>query len=132
MSVEIGLSIHLLLKGTPQSLLLFYPVLLVYKNMQVHRVTKMTPAGAMNKSKHFEVRINLEMKRKHSRIYPEVNVGDTVNIYIKIQISSIKNVCVFGVIRLTLCKIVKNSMVTNFENGRVNRLLVRSNLLLIE
>ena len=32
---------------------LLYPALLVYNNKNVHRVTKMTPAQAMNKNKPF-------------------------------------------------------------------------------
>ena len=64
---------------------LLYPVLIVYNKNQVHRVTKMTPADAMKKSNHLEVRANLEINRKHSRIYPQINVGDTVKILQKIS-----------------------------------------------
>ena len=64
---------------------LLYPVLLVHNTKQVHRVTKMTPAEAMKKSNHLEVRINLEMQRTHSRLYPQINVGDKMKVFKKRQ-----------------------------------------------
>ena len=62
---------------------LLYPVLLVYNNKNIHRVTKMTPLDATKKSNHLEVRVNLEMKRKNSRLYPNINIGDNVKLYKK-------------------------------------------------
>ena len=43
----------------------------------------MTPKEAMKPSNQLQVKANLELKRKHTRIYPDVNVGDYVKIYIK-------------------------------------------------
>ena len=60
---------------------LLHPVLFVYNKRQVHRVTKITPADAMEKSNDLEVRVNLEMNREHSRLYLQIHVGDTVKIY---------------------------------------------------
>ena len=70
---------------------LLYPVLLVYNKWHVHRVTKMTPVDAMKKSNQLEVRVNLDMNRKHSRLYHQLNVGDTIKI-VKKKISWIKSV----------------------------------------
>ena len=43
----------------------------------------MTPKDAMKPSNQLQVKANLEMKRHHTRIYPDVNVGDYVKIYNK-------------------------------------------------
>jgi len=62
---------------------LIYPVLLTYNNKLVHNVTKMTPNEARKPENQFNVKLNLELKRRSSRIYPDINVGDTVKIYKK-------------------------------------------------
>ena len=43
----------------------------------------MTPKDAMKPSNQLQVKANLEMKRKHTRIYPNINVGDYVKVYNK-------------------------------------------------
>ena len=43
----------------------------------------MTPKDATKPTNHLQVKANLEMKRKHNRIYPDVNVGDYVKTYYK-------------------------------------------------
>ena len=43
----------------------------------------MTPKGATKESNKLQVKTNLEMKRKHTRIYPDINVGDYVKVYNK-------------------------------------------------
>ena len=43
----------------------------------------MTPKEAMKPSNTLQVKANLEMQRKHTRIYPDVNVGDYVRVYNK-------------------------------------------------
>ena len=50
----------------------------MWKNRE--KITKITPADAMKKSNHSEVRVNLDMHRKHSRLYPQISVGDTVKV----------------------------------------------------
>lgn len=62
---------------------LLYPVLLTYNNKMVHNVTKLTPAAAMKSSNTEEVKFNLELKRRHSRRYPNISVGDDVRIFKK-------------------------------------------------
>ena len=37
----------------------------------------------MKPSNQLQVKANLEMKRKHTRIYPNINVGDYVKVYNK-------------------------------------------------
>ena len=60
-----------------------YPVLITYNQKNKHSATKMTPKEAMKPYNQLQAKANLELKRKHTRIYPDVNVGDYVKIYIR-------------------------------------------------
>ena len=46
-------------------------------------VTKLTPAEAREPENTFDVKVNLEFHRKHTRKYPAVEVRDKVKIYKK-------------------------------------------------
>ena len=52
-----------------------------YKN--THSAIGMTPAEALDDRKEFEVRTNLEIRRKKFRRYPELEVGDKVRVFRK-------------------------------------------------
>jgi hypothetical protein len=43
----------------------------------------MTPAEATKEDNHLDVKLNLEMKAKRDRRYPEVKIGDLVKIMLK-------------------------------------------------
>ena len=43
----------------------------------------MTPAEATKEDTHLDVKLNLEMKAKRDRRYPEVKIGDLVKIMLK-------------------------------------------------
>ena len=60
-----------------------FPVLLKYNNKMKVNSTGMTPNEMRKPSNQMNVKIALEMKAKHTRIYPEVSVGDSVKIYKK-------------------------------------------------
>ena len=60
-----------------------YAVMLTYNNKLVHSITKFTPAEAMKPSNHLDVKLNLELKAKHSRKYPNVAIGDYVKLFKK-------------------------------------------------
>ena len=60
-----------------------FPVLLTYNNKTEHSTTKMTPKEAMKPENQFTVKLNLELKRINSRIYPNINIGDFVKVYKK-------------------------------------------------
>ena len=62
---------------------ILYPVLLTYNNKKIHNIIKMTPAEAMKPSNTAQVKFNLELKRRSSRVYPSISVGDFVRIYHK-------------------------------------------------
>ena len=57
-----------------------YPVLLTYNKKMVHSVTKHTPDEAMKPGNKSNVKFNLELKKRSSRRYPDIEVGDTVRI----------------------------------------------------
>jgi hypothetical protein len=46
-----------------------------------HRTTEFTPQDAAKPENWFEVHNNMEMKARHNRKYPEINIGDTVKVY---------------------------------------------------
>ena len=60
-----------------------YSVLLTYNKKMVHNVTKHTPEEALKPSNKSMVKFNLEIKKRSSRRYPDIEVGDTVRIFKK-------------------------------------------------
>ena len=58
-------------------------VLLTYNNKLVSSVTHHTPKEAMKEDNKFNVKVNLELHAKHTRKYPNINVGDNVKAYRK-------------------------------------------------
>ena len=64
----------------PQWTLYNWPILLVYNTKLIHSSTKMTPANAAKPENELEAKNNMELRAKHNRKYPPLNVGDTVRI----------------------------------------------------
>ena len=58
-------------------------MLLTYNRRMVHSATKFTPNEAMKPPNKIDVKLNLELRAKHLRKYPEVKVGDKVRVYKK-------------------------------------------------
>jgi len=54
-----------------------------YNYENEHRTIGMKPAEATEEKNEFDVRTNLEIKRKRFRRYPELNVGDKVRVFRK-------------------------------------------------
>ena len=46
-----------------------------------NRITEFTPEDAAKPENWFEVHNNMEIKARHNRKYPEINIGDTVKVY---------------------------------------------------
>ena len=57
-----------------------YPALLTYNQIDIHSTIKMTPDDARKPQNHLQAKLNLELKRVNSRVYPEIHVGDYVRI----------------------------------------------------
>ena len=60
-----------------------YPILLVYNHKMKHRMINMTPSEARKHENHLTVKLNLEMKAKHKRLYPDIKEGDHVKVFKK-------------------------------------------------
>ena len=58
-------------------------ILLTYNNQMKHSATGFTPKEARKPSNQFKVKFNLSMKGKKNRVYPELDVGDEVEIFRK-------------------------------------------------
>ena len=58
-------------------------ILLTYNNQMKHSATGFTPKEARKPSNQFKVKLNLTMKGKKNRVYPELDVGDEVKIFRK-------------------------------------------------
>ena len=59
---------------------LIYPILLTFTKKLVHSSTEFAPNDAIKESNDVMPYINMIIKVKHNRTYPELHVGDTVNI----------------------------------------------------
>ena len=57
-----------------------FEILLTYNNKLKHTSAGSTPAQAKLKKNEFEVKLNISMKARHSRTYPDLDVGDKVKI----------------------------------------------------
>ena len=60
-----------------------FEVMLTYNNKLKHDSHGFTPAEASKRENSMDVEMNLEMKAKKNRKYPELNVNDEVKIYKK-------------------------------------------------
>ena len=49
----------------------------------ISSMTNFTPSEARKPDHHILVKINLELNRKQTRRYPDINVGDKIEIYKK-------------------------------------------------
>ena len=58
--------------------IMFFPILLTYNNKNIHNTTQFTPSDARTNMNHLAVKLNMEIKAKRNRKYPDVNVGDNV------------------------------------------------------
>ncbi len=61
------------------------PVLTTYNHTDKHHTIKMTPDEARKPQRQLQVKRNLELKRVHSRVYPDIHVGDYVRMRKKRQ-----------------------------------------------
>ena len=60
-----------------------FQILLTYNNKNQHSSIDMTPAEATKKDNHIDVKVNLDVRAKHGRPYPEIKMGDLVKIMLK-------------------------------------------------
>jgi hypothetical protein len=111
---------------------LLYPVLLVYNHKLIHSVIKMTPADAMKKSNSMIVRMNLELRRKNSRLYPEVDVGDKVKVFKKKDKLDKERVSNWSAQSYTVLSIDEYNGQKLYKLEGLPRSFVRSDILLVD
>ena len=92
----------------------------------------MTPADAMKKTNQIQVRLNLELRRKHLRLYPNIRVDDTVKIFKKKDKLDKERVSNWGDKKYKVIEIVKHNDQKLYKLEGYNRMLVRSDLLLVD
>ena len=52
-----------------------------YNHKSVHSSTGYTPAEAEKKQNHINVKMNMEMQKSKTRVYPDIDEGDYVRIH---------------------------------------------------
>ena len=60
-----------------------YAVLLTYNNENIHSTINMTPNEARKEHNNFHVKLNLELKAKFTRKYPNIAIGSMVKVFKK-------------------------------------------------
>ena len=60
-----------------------FQILLTYNNKNEHSSINMTPNEATKDDKQLDVKLNLELKAKRDRRYPDLKIGDLVKIMLK-------------------------------------------------
>ena len=60
---------------------LIYQILAKYNHKSIHSSTGYTPADAEKKGNHINVKINMEMNKNKTRVYPDIEEGDYVRIH---------------------------------------------------
>lgn len=104
--------------------------LVTYNYKMVNSVTKMTPENARQPKNKLEVKMNLNLKRKRNRLYPEIKEGDKVRVYTKKKNFQKERVPVWSENLFTVDKIEeKNNQSFYYLSGR-DRPLLRHEILL--
>ena len=87
-----------------------YPILLTYNNKMVHSSTGLTPNDARKPQNELTVYLNMTLKAKRIRKYPDINIGDKVFIFMK-ERQIKKLMCHYGLLFLMRLKIYRLLMV---------------------
>lgn len=109
-----------------------YPVLLTYNKKMVHSVTKHTPEHALRPSNTAIIKFNLELKSRHSRKYPEIEIGDTVRIFKKKDKLDKERVSNWSSKKYKVIAISENMNQKFYKLEGLDKSLMRSELLLLD
>ena len=60
---------------------LLYPIVSKYNYSSIHSSTGFTPIEAEKSKNHINVKLNMELRKKQTRLYPDIEVGDYVKIH---------------------------------------------------
>ena len=106
-----------------------FEIMLTYNNKMVHSATNMTPSKARKNENEFRARLNVSMKARKDRIYPELKVGDKVKIMRKKAITEKERTSNFLKGEYTVEEISKSLGQTYFKMTDYPRKLMRHELL---
>lgn len=108
---------------------LIYPILLTYNNKLVHSSTGLTPNEARKPSNELEAYINIKMKAKQNRKYPEIKVGDKVYIYMKRKPNQKSHVSVWSDMSYEVVDIIHSHGITFYKTTAREKGFLRHELL---
>ena len=98
----------------------------------VHSVTKHTPEHALRPSNTAIIKFNLELKRRHSRKYPEIEIGDTVRSFKKKYKLDKERVSNWSSKKYKVIAISENMNQKFYKLEGLDKSLMRSELLLVD
>ena len=104
-------------------------IMLTYNNKMKHSAIDMTPNEARKKDNQFRARINILMKARKEKLYPEIKVGDKVKIIRKKAITEKERTSNFLKGEYTVEEITKSLGQTYFKMADYPRKLMRHELL---
>jgi len=105
--------------------------MLTYNNKLVHSATGMTPNEARKTKNQIDVKMNLLVKKKHTRIYPMLEIGDKVKILRKKQTGEKERTSHFSTDSYELVSISESHGLKYFKVENNKREYLRNELLKI-
>ena len=106
-----------------------FEIMITYNNKDIHSATGMTPNTARNKDNEFRARLNILMKARKEKLYPEINVGDKVKIIRKKAITEKERTSNFLQGEYTVEEITQSLGQTYFKMADYPRKLMRHEML---
>ena len=97
-----------------------FQIMLTYNNKNEHNSINMTPNEAIKPDKQLDVKLNLELKAKRDRKYPELKIGDEVKIMLKYNKMRKEHNPLYSDMKYKIEKIEeKNGLTFYYVNGRM-------------
>ena len=98
----------------------------------IHSSTGYTPDEARKKENFLNVYLNLKMKAKHNRSYPDINIGDKVKIYPKRKPNEKANVSLWSDIFYEVEAITVSHGMRFYKTSPRNRPYLRHEILKVK
>jgi len=109
-----------------------FPILLTYNNKLVHSATGFTPNDARKPENGLQVFLNIKMKAKKNRVYPDVEKGDKVKIYQKRKPGEKVNVSVWSNEIYTVEDVSEIHGINFYKTSQRDRPYLRHEILLVK
>ena len=96
-----------------------FQIMLTYNNKNEHNSINMTPVEATKEDKQLDVKLNLELKAKRDRKYPDLKIHDKVKIMLKYNKMKKEHNPLYSDMKYEIEKIEeKNGLTFYYVNGR--------------